>query len=194
MVAHFRGARQCGALPSDAQHEAVAHSHSKPACVTHNVQPCAKKQHDALSCIHCKIIIKQLQCKDEGKFVSTVAGTRKDTLAWQRLKCHMRRRARLAGLQRPRAASCQLMLLLLRRLLRPAAPTDTEGAAGLRCILLVVLTNKMARVCSSISPFQNHGCLADASKSNGALLYTADACFAHTSTDTLCRCVSALRS
>ena len=121
---------------------------------------------------------------------------RKDTLAWLRLKCHVRRRARLAGLQRPRATSCQQMLLLL-QLPRPAANTDTEGAAGLRCIPLVVLTNSMPG-CAPAHPhaMQNHGCLADASKSNGALLnlYTADACFAHTSTDTLCRCVSALRS
>ena len=91
---------------------------------------------------------------------------------------------------------------------------STDVAASVSCsVLRRLLTLRVPPACGAFRlwcsptacpdvlqhtpmPLQNHGCLADASKSNGALLnlYTADACFAHTSTDTLCRCVSALRS
>ena len=82
---------------------------AKPTYATHkamcnHVQSKIKLRY-ALSYIHCKLSSAEPQCKGEGKFVPNVASNRKDTLAWLRLKCHMRRRVRPGGLQRPRAAS-----------------------------------------------------------------------------------------
>ena len=59
----------------------------------------------ALSYIHCKLSSAEPQCKGEGKFVSNVAGNRKDTLAWRAPEMPYAPPSALAGLQRPRAAS-----------------------------------------------------------------------------------------
>ena len=99
----------------------------------------------------------QLQCKDGGKLESnvTVAGNRNDTLAWRRLTCHMRRRMRLAGLQRPRAASTASEggSSLWAWQASPAPMAPTECAAGLQCVPLWCSAPTLkwnVRICSNV--------------------------------------------
>ena len=106
----------------------------------------------------------------EGKVVSNVAGSRKDMLAW-RLKCHMRRRKRLAGLQRPHGlltrnvqnhnilpghlavtvARCSVHSDIWCSTCAAGRPvTPAERAARLRCVPLVVLSNNSEVECPDL--------------------------------------------
>ena len=146
----------------------------------------------------------QPQCKDGGKFASDVASSRKDTLVWLRLRCHMCRGLRLAaGLQQQRAASTahsRLMFRYHRRLAsRPVAPT--ECAAGpcevfrLWCSASTPKWN--VRICSSVyvhasqkSMLPNHACAPPKNQRCLSLIsMRSSSLLAHTSPDTRCLCV-----
>ena len=96
-------------------------------------------------------------------------GSRKDTLAWRRLRCHMRRRLRLAGLRRPRAASTDRTVPKSLQLCRfdfesPLAMAPTECAADPCDVfrLSSPSTPKLkwnVRICSRKSTLPSHACV-----------------------------------